>query len=563
MADPTSPDRLAGTAVLVAVAWPYASGSRHLGHLAGAYLPADVYARHQRLVGNRVLMVSGSDVHGTPITVRADAEGVTPTDIVERYHAEFVADWERLGISWDLYTSTGTENHAEVTQDLFLRLLENGHIDRRSSEQYFDAEADRFLPDRYIEGTCPHCDYAEARGDQCEDCGRTLDPEELVDPRSKITGSIPELRPTEHFYLRLSNFTEPLGEWLNSREGWRRHVLNFSKGWVEEGLQDRAITRDLDWGIELPVDDLGPGKRIYVWFEAVIGYLSAAKEWAQRRGDPEAWRDWWEDPKARTVYFIGKDNIPFHTFIWPGMLIGYGGLNLPTDVPANQYVTFKGGKASASRGVGLTIGEGLNLFQADALRYALAASLPEQSDTDLSVDEIGRRINEELVATWGNLVNRVLSMVHKNCDATVPSPDGRTVDDHAVLAAIDAALVAVTDQVERVELRAALRTGMEAAADVNAYLNATEPWKLAKSDPDRARVVLGTALAAVAGVRVALSPYLPSSTAALDDVFGQIEAWERVEPVPGTPVLKPTPLFAKVDLDELLIDEVPADGTDG
>jgi len=563
VADPTSPDRLAGTAVLVAVAWPYASGSRHLGHLAGAYLPADVYARHQRLVGNRVLMVSGSDVHGTPITVRADAEGVTPTDIVERYHAEFVADWERLGISWDLYTSTGTENHAEVTQDLFLRLLENGHIDRRSSEQYFDAEADRFLPDRYIEGTCPHCDYAEARGDQCEDCGRTLDPEELVDPRSKITGSIPELRPTEHFYLRLSNFTEPLGEWLNSREGWRRHVLNFSKGWVEEGLQDRAITRDLDWGIELPVDDLGPGKRIYVWFEAVIGYLSAAKEWAQRRGDPEAWRDWWEDPKARTVYFIGKDNIPFHTIIWPGMLIGYGGLNLPTDVPANQYVTFKGGKASASRGVGLTIGEGLNLFQADALRYALAASLPEQSDTDLSVDEIGRRINEELVATWGNLVNRVLSMVHKNCDATVPSPDGRTVDDHAVLAAIDAALVAVTDQVERVELRAALRTGMEAAADVNAYLNATEPWKLAKSDPDRARVVLGTALAAVAGVRVALSPYLPSSTAALDDVFGQIEAWERVEPVPGTPVLKPTPLFAKVDLDELLIDEVPADGTDG
>ena len=563
MADPTSPDRLAGTAVLVAVAWPYASGSRHLGHLAGAYLPADVYARHQRLVGNRVLMVSGSDVHGTPITVRADAEGVTPTDIVERYHAEFVADWERLGISWDLYTSTGTENHAEVTQDLFLRLLENGHIDRRSSEQYFDAEADRFLPDRYIEGTCPHCDYAEARGDQCEDCGRTLDPEELVDPRSKITGSIPELRPTEHFYLRLSNFTEPLGEWLDSREGWRRHVLNFSKGWVEEGLQDRAITRDLDWGIELPVDDLGPGKRIYVWFEAVIGYLSAAKEWAQRRGDPEAWRDWWEDPKARTVYFIGKDNIPFHTIIWPGMLIGYGGLNLPTDVPANQYVTFKGGKASASRGVGLTIGEGLSLFQADALRYALAASLPEQSDTDLSVDEIGRRINEELVATWGNLVNRVLSMVHKNCDATVPSPDGRTVDDHAVLAAIDAALVAVTDQVERVELRAALRTGMEAAADVNAYLNATEPWKLAKSDPDRARVVLGTALAAVAGVRVALSPYLPSSTAALDDVFGQIEAWERVEPVPGTPVLKPTPLFAKVDLDELLIDEVPADGTDG
>ena len=561
MADPTTTDPRAGTAVLVAVAWPYASGSRHLGHLAGAYLPADVYARHQRLVGNRVLMVSGSDVHGTPITVRADAEGVTPVDIVDRYHAEFVADWDRLGISWDLYTSTGTENHAAVTQDLFLRLLENGHIDRRSSEQYFDPEADRFLPDRYIEGTCPHCDYAEARGDQCEDCGRTLDPEDLVDPRSKITGSIPELRATEHFYLRLSDFTEPLGEWLDSREGWRRHVLNFSKGWVEEGLQDRAITRDLDWGIELPVDDLGPGKRIYVWFEAVIGYLSAAKEWAQRRGEPEAWRDWWEDPEARAVYFIGKDNIPFHTIIWPGMLIGYGGLNLPTDVPANQYVTFKGGKASASRGVGLTIGEGLDLFQADALRYALAAALPEQSDTDLSVEEIGRRVNEELVATWGNLVNRVLSMVHKTCDGAVPERDGRTGDDEAVLAGVDAALATVTDQVERVELRAALRTGMDAAAEVNAYLNATEPWKLATSDPGRARVVLGTALAAVAGVRVALSPYLPFSTEALDDVFGPVESWERVEPAPGTPVGKPVPLFTKVDLDELLADEAPA--TDG
>ena len=551
MADPPATDRRVGTAVLVAVAWPYASGSRHLGHLAGAYLPADIFARHQRLVGNRVLMVSGSDVHGTPITVRADAEGVAPADIVDRYHAEFVADWQRLGISWDLYTSTGTENHAAVTQDLFLKLLANGHIDRRSSDQYFDAAAERFLPDRYIEGTCPHCGYVEARGDQCEDCGRTLDPEELVDPRSKISGSMPELRSTEHFYLRLSDFTEELGKWLDSREGWRRHVLNFSKGWVDEGLKDRAITRDLDWGIELPVDDLGPGKRIYVWFEAVIGYLSAAKEWAQIQGDPEAWRDWWEDPEARAVYFIGKDNIPFHTIIWPGMLLGYGGLNLPDDVPANQYVTFKGGKASASRGVGLTIGEGLGLFEADSMRYALAAALPEQSDTDLSVEEIGRRINEELVATWGNLVNRVLSMVHKNC-GVVPSPEGRTDGDLAVLESVDAALVRSTEQVERVELRAALRTGMDAAAEVNAYLNTTEPWKLVKSDAERARVVLGTALAAVAGVRVALSPYLPFSTAALDDVLGPVKSWERLEPVVGTPVPKPIPLFAKVDLEALL-----------
>ena len=552
MADDSGTDRRAGRPVLVAVAWPYASGSRHLGHLAGAYLPADIYARHQRLVGNRVLMVSGSDVHGTPITVRADAEGVTPRDIADRYHAEFVADWDRLGISWDLYTSTGTENHAAVTHDLFLRLLENGHIDRRTSDQYYDAEAGRFLPDRYIEGTCPHCHYAEARGDQCEDCGRTLDPEELVDPRSKITGGTPEVRQTEHFYLRLSDFSEALGAWLDGRQGWRRHVLNFSKGWVEDGLHDRAITRDLDWGVEVPVDDLGPGKRIYVWFEAVIGYLSASKEWAQLQGDPEAWRDWWEGDEARSVYFIGKDNIPFHTIIWPGMLLGYGGLNLPTDVPANQYVTFKGGKASASRGVGLTIGEGLDLFQADALRYALAASLPEQSDTDLSIDEIGRRINEELVATWGNLVNRVLSMVYSTCGGVVPAVGGRTADDLAVLATVDGALDVVTDLIERVELRAALRTGMDAAATVNAYLNATEPWKLARSDPERAQAVLGTALAAVAGVRVALSPYLPFSTVALDDELGPVDAWQRREPVPGSPIGKPVPLFAKVDVTELL-----------
>ena len=552
MADDSGTDRRAGRPVLVAVAWPYASGSRHLGHLAGAYLPADIYARHQRLVGNRVLMVSGSDVHGTPITVRADAEGVTPRDIADRYHAEFVADWDRLGISWDLYTSTGTENHAAVTHDLFLRLLENGHIDRRTSDQYYDAEAGRFLPDRYIEGTCPHCHYAEARGDQCEDCGRTLDPEELVDPRSKITGGTPEVRQTEHFYLRLSDFSEALGAWLDGRQGWRRHVLNFSKGWVEDGLHDRAITRDLDWGVDVPVDDLGPGKRIYVWFEAVIGYLSASKEWAQVQGDPEAWRDWWEGDEARSVYFIGKDNIPFHTIIWPGMLLGYGGLNLPTDVPANQYVTFKGGKASASRGVGLTIGEGLDLFQADALRYALAASLPEQSDTDLSIDEIGRRINEELVATWGNLVNRVLSMVHSTCGGVVPEVGSRTADDLAVLATVDGALDVVTDLIERVELRAALRTGMDAAATVNAYLNATEPWKLARSDPERAQAVLGTALAAVAGVRVALSPYLPFSTMALDDELGPVDAWQRREPVPGSPIGKPVPLFAKVDVVELL-----------
>ncbi len=535
------------SAVLVAVAWPYASGSRHIGHLAGAYLPADIFARYHRLAGSRVLMVSGSDVHGTPITVRADAEGVSPQEIVDRYHAEFVEHWSALGISWDLYTSTGTANHAEVTQDLFLRLLEHGHIDKRATEQFYDPTAARFLPDRYVEGTCPHCDYPEARGDQCDNCGRTLDPTDLIQPRSKLSGATPERRETEHFFLRLSDFEERLGEWLRSRRGWRKHVLNFSLGWVEDGLHDRAITRDLDWGVELPVDDLGPGKRIYVWFDAVIGYLSASKEWAANRGEPDAWRDWWQDDLAESYYFVGKDNVPFHAIIWPAMLMGYGGLNLPTDVPANQYVTFKGGKASASRGLGLTIGEALDRYQPDALRYALASTLPEQSDTDISEEEIARRVNEELVATWGNLVNRVLALTNRNFDGEVPEPGPLTEPDRELLGHVDLGLQDAADHIERVELRAGLRVMMDAAQHTNAYLNATEPWKLVKTDAGRAATVLWTALSAINGVRVGLSPYLPFSCAELDALLGPADGWARPELASGTPIPEPVPLFSKIE----------------
>ena len=537
--------------VLVAVAWPYASGSRHLGHLAGAYLPADIYARYQRLAGNDVLMVSGSDVHGTPITVRADAEGVTPSEIVERYHAEFCRQWETLGISWDLYTTTGTPNHAAVTQDMFLVQLQNGFIDQRVSEQYYDPVGERFLPDRYIEGTCPHCGFGAARGDQCEHCGTTLDATDLIEPRSKISGAAPELRSTEHFYFRYSDFTEKVGAWLKTRRGWRAHVLNSATGWTNEGLQDRAITRDLDWGVELPVDDLGEGKRIYVWYDAVIGYLSASKEWSARNGDPDAWKRWWQNDDARHLYFVGKDNIPFHALLWPAQLMGYGGLHLPDNVPANQYVTFSGAKMAAGRGVGLTIGEGLRIFEPDALRYALAAALPEYADTEVSIEEIARRINDELVATWGNLVHRVLSMAQTALAGTVPEVGDRRSSDTALLAAVDDALREGADCIERVELRAGLRAAMGAAAKVNAYLNSTEPWKLASVEPDRAAAVLVTALEAVAGVRTGLAPYLPFSTAALDGIFGPVQCWERPAVRPGTAVPKPAPLFAKVDLDAI------------
>ena len=537
--------------VLVAVAWPYASGSRHLGHLSGAYLPADVFARHQRIGGNEVLMVSGSDVHGTPITVRADSEGVTPSVIVDRYHSEFVRQWDELGFSWDLFTTTGTENHARVTQEMFLAQLQNGHIDRRVSEQYYDPEAERFLPDRYIEGTCPHCGYAEARGDQCDDCGRTLDALDLGNPRSKISGATPQRRETEHFYFRYSDFTERLSEIYEDKPYWRPHVLNFVRGYLKEGLLDRAITRDIEWGIELPVDDLGPGKRIYVWYDAVIGYLSASKEWSALQGDEDAWRRWWENDQSRHVYFIGKDNIPFHCLFWPAQLIGAGNLHLPDDVPANQYVTFKGGKASASRGVGLTIDEGLALFEPDGLRYALAANFPEQADTEVSIESIARRINEELVANWGNLVNRVLSMLHNNHGVQPESVD-RTAEDQALLSTVDETLAACGQEFERVELRAALRMAMSGAQAINTYLNATEPWKLAKTDSARSATVLATALDAINGIRVGLAPFLPFSSTRLDEILGPLDGWVRKPVPPGTEIPKPTPLFAKVDIDAIL-----------
>ncbi len=534
------------------MAWPYAQGPLHLGHIAGAYLPADIFARYHRLAGNDVLMVSGSDVHGTPITVRADEEGVTPQEIVDRYHPEFLGYWRELGISFDLFTTTGTENHTAVAHDMFFRLRENDHLYRKTMEQAYDPEAERFLPDRYVEGTCPHCGYEEARGDQCDNCGRTLDPGDLRDPRSKLTGAAPEWRETEHYFLRLSGFQEQLSEWLKSREGWRKHVQNFSVGFVDEGLRDRAFTRDMTWGIPLPVDDLGPGKVIYVWWEAVMGYLSAAKEWAQIQGDPDAWRAWWEDPEAASYYFVGKDNIPFHAIFWPAMLMGYEGLNLPTDVPANQYVTFKGEKASKSRGVGRGVNEYLKIFEPDALRYALAAHLPEQADTDLTDADMVRRVNDELVATWGNLVHRSVSMTHQYFDGVVPEAGALDARDLALLASAADTVATVAGHIAAVRLNAGREAAMLAAQGVNGYLSATRPWHTAKDDMARTGTTLHTALNAVASVNVALAPYLPFTAPRVHELLGGDGAFEAAGWAPrpvaaGTRLGGPAPLFVKME----------------
>jgi len=540
--------------ILVAVAWPYASGSLHLGHLGGAYLPSDIFARYHRIAGNEVLMVSGSDAHGTPITVKADEEGITPRQVVDKYHAEILGYWEALGISFDLFTTTMTENHALVTQDVFLQLLGKGYLVKGTTTQYFDPEAQRFLPDRYVEGTCPHCGYADARGDQCENCGRTLDATDLINPRSRLTGATPELRETEHYFFKLPAFADDLRIWLESKTTWRRHVKNWALGMIEEGMPERAITRDIEWGVEVPVDDLGPGKRIYVWFDAVIGYLSAAKEWAASSGDTDAWKRWWEDPDAESYYFVGKDNIPFHAVIWPAMLLGYGGLNLPTDVPANQYITFKGLKASKSSGVGRSIGWYAQRLEPDAIRYSIAAVLPEQNDTDLSDDEMIRRVNEELVATWGNLVNRVLSISDRNFGGAVPSPGPLTAEDQSLIDGIDDSLGAVAAHIEAVELRAGLRAAMDAATEVNAYLNAEEPWRVIKTDLDRGGTILWTAIQAISGIRVMLSPYLPWSTGKVGVMLGidpEIAEWARPEVDGGTRLGPIEPLFTKLEPDAL------------
>ena len=497
--------------ILVAVAWPYASGSRHLGHIGGAYLPADIFARYHRVVGNNVLMVSGSDVHGTPITVRADAEGVEPIDIVNKYHNEFLGYWEKLGISWDNYTTTMTDTHIEVVHDIFNKLLEKGFIDKQKSLQAYDPGENKFLPDRYVEGTCPYCSYSEARGDQCDSCSKTLDPEELINPISKISGNKAEFKETEHFFLKLSLLEDQLASWLDEKEGWRPHVINWAKSFVKDGLQDRAITRDLDWGIEIPVDDLGSGKKIYVWFEAVIGYLSASKEWAKNNGNEKEWAEWWNNESAETYYFIGKDNVPFHAVIWPSILLAYEGLNLPTNVPANQYILVKGEKASASRGVGKTLQEYLDQWNPDALRYALASALPEQSDTEISEDEMIRRNNEELVAAWGNLVQRVFTQIQNNF-SKISEIDETVEVDKKLLKEMSESYDIVGQLIEKVELKAALQESMRYVSKVNGYLNETEPWKVIKEDEKRAGRILYTALEAIDSCANLLYPFMPTTS---------------------------------------------------
>lgn len=506
--------------ILVCVAWPYANGRVHVGHIAGAYLPPDIFARYHRMQGSRVLHVTGSDTHGTPITIRAEEEGVPPAEIVTRYHADQVEVFQKLGISFDLYTHTDTQNHWAVTTDMFLTLLDHGYIYRDSQMALYCPQCDKWLPDRYVEGVCPHC-YAEgARGDQCDTCGRTLDAIELTSPRCRLCGTTPEIHQTEHFFLDLGKANEALLEWM--REGkahWRPNVYNFTMQALESGeLRGRPITRDIAWGIPVPVEGF-EDKRIYVWFDAVIGYLSGSKEWAALTGDPESWRAWWQDPDARSYYFIGKDNITFHSIIWPAMLLGYGGLNLPYDVPANEYLNVEGRKLSKSRRWMIEALDLLARYDPDPLRYYLTINAPEAKDVNFTWEDFVRRNNDELVATWGNLANRMLSFAHKNFQQ-VPAPGELDRADRDLLGQIEQGFDIVGSLIAGCKFKAALGEAMALAHEANRYLDEKAPWFQIKTDRQAAATTVFVILRAIDSLKTLFTPFLPFTSQRLHEYLG-------------------------------------------
>ncbi len=569
--------------ILVGVAWPYANNVQHIGHIAGAYLPPDIFARFQRMRGQDVLMVSGSDTHGTPVMIKAEQEGTTPAAIVERYHAKFIESYLKMGITFDLFTHTHTQNHEEVTHDFFKTLLEKGFIYSATSKQLFDRKGGRFLPDRYVEGECPFCGSKDARGDQCDNCGKTYDAIELKNPVSKMNGSRDlEVRETEHFYIDLGKLNEPLLEWISKdKDHWRKHVLNFTRGTLEKReLRGTAITRDLDWGVSIPL----PGydsKRIYVWFEAVIGYLSAAKEWAQLTGHPDAWRDYWDaakNPDARIYNFIGKDNITFHTIHWPGYLYAKGGLNLPYDVPANEYLNMFGRKISKSRGTMITVLDVLERYQADAWRYALTALAPETSDVDFSWDDFLEKVNNELVANWGNLANRVLGFAFKRYDGKIPAIAAPLdAEDQRLLGDVKGGFESVAALYEAVRLRSALEEIRRLSQRVNQYLNDKAPWTTIKTNPDGAQTSVYVALQCIEWLKTMWAPILPESCQLIHTTLGftgelggrqyteEVKdakgthlvlrydhaaakgVWEAVTLAPGQAMQPPTAPFRKLD----------------
>jgi methionyl-tRNA synthetase len=553
--------------------------------VAGFAVPADVLARFERLRGSRVLMASGTDEHGTPITFEADKEGVPPREFVDRNNALIVEDLRRLGMTYDIFTRTTTKNHERVTQDLFLTLYEKDYLVKKTQMGAFDAATGRTLPDRYIEGQCPICGFPDARGDQCDNCGNQLDPIDLINPHQRGSEAPVEFRETEHFFFDLPALGEQLKEWIERHDDWRPNVRKYSLEFVRN-LKPRAITRDLDWGIPVPLPgwDDNPHKKIYVWFDAVIGYLSASIEWATQRGEPDAWKDWWQNPDSRHYYVMGKDNITFHTVMWPAILLGAGKLELPDEIVASEHLHMGGKKLSTSRGNVIYVREVLDRYDPDALRYYLMIAGPENQDSDFTWSEFVRRNNDELVATWGNLVHRTLVNAHRNF-GKVPEPQPLNDGDQALIKDVEDALDVVGQHLQAARFQLALKHAMTMAAKVNVYLGTEQPWHTIKTDKGRAGTVLYVALRCVDNLKTILTPFLPFSSQRLHNMLGYddviapqpqvrqhsedgsthsvltgdypvVTMWVPSNLEPGRALRTPEPLFKR--LDDIVEDEEPA-----
>ncbi|KYK27573.1 methionine--tRNA ligase [Thermoplasmatales archaeon SG8-52-1] len=542
--------------IYIGVAWPYANGSLHLGHIAGCYLPADIFARYCRMKGKDVLMVSGSDEHGTPITITAEKEKTTPQAVVDRFNKEHTQNMKDMGISFDLFTRTTTKNHSNVVKDIFLKLYEKEFIYKKSIEAFYCKDCKRFLPDRYIEGTCPYCGNINARGDQCDECGKLLDPQELTDVRCKICGSLPEIQTSDHLFFSLSKFESKLIKWMKYKKHWKPSVLKFTQNWLKNGLKDRAITRDIDWGVKIPIEGFDD-KRIYVWFDAVIGYLAASKEWSQKIGESDKWEEWWINKKAKHYYFLAKDNIPFHTLIWPSILMGYDeSLELPYDIPANEYLRLKGEQFSKSRGTAVWVPDIIQKFDVDAVRYYLSINMPENKDTNWMWDDFVSKNNDELVGTYGNFIHRVITFTQKNF-GEIPK-QGKLDDlDEKALNEIKKISEEESKLLDSCNFKQGLRTVMNLAQFGNYYFDQKQPWNLIKNEKETCGTVLHICLKIVKALSVFNKPYLPFSSDKIWKLLGQEEPimnWEQAfeDLKVGTSLERPQPLYKKLDLQDFM-----------
>lgn len=549
--------------IFIGVAWPYANGSLHLGHITGCYLPADIFARYNRMKGNNVLMVSGSDEHGTPITLTAEKECTTPQSIVDRYHKEHKENMKQFGISFDLFTRTTTANHKKVVQDIFIKLYKNNYINEQRVEAFYCENCTRFLPDRYIEGSCPHCGNENARGDQCDECSKMLDPLDLLNVKCKMCGGKPVVKTTNHLFFKLSQFESKLSDWLKDKQYWRSSVLKFTQNWLKTGLNDRAITRDITWGIEVPLQGF-EDKRIYVWFDAVIGYLSASKEWAKKQGKTSVWENWWKNKNAKHYYFLAKDNIPFHSLIWPSILIGYDSkLNLPYDIPANEYLRLKGEQFSKSRGLAVWVPDIIANFDVDAVRYYLSINMPEHKDTNWTWEDFVTKNNNELVGAYGNFVHRVFTFTAKNF-GEIPKKGKFDKLDKMAHKKIEETYKKVGDFIDSCNFKKGLRTAMDLAQFGNYYFDQKQPWILVKTNKEKCTTTVYICLRIVKALAIFLAPFLPFSSEVTWRLLGynksvHSQRWEHAledNLNEGTVLVRPQPLFKKLRLTDIMGEKI-------